>query len=227
MSETRTSDTQQSPGSGSPPLGGAMAQWLAPTAESRIERIATARIRDRRWWPADGADPETASALRGSIASRGIVEPLLLRRVGGDAFEVVCGARRLRAAQELRQEHVPAIVRELSDREALLVAAWTTVERRRAEGIDDPAALKQLLAAGLSPAEAGLLAAHPTTVWRDIAMRIPPFVVRSRPLSPPRSVPRFAPFLRASSSVLPLAPSPQLNAALRVLDNVRPAALAT
>jgi ParB family chromosome partitioning protein len=204
-----------------------MAQWLAPTAESRIERIVTARIRDRRWWPADDADPETQSALRSSIASRGIVEPLLLRRQGSEWFEVVCGARRLRAAQELNQDYVPAIVRELSDREALLVAAWTTVERRRAEGIDDPAALQQLLAAGLSPAEAGLLAAHPATVWRNLAIRIPPFVLRARPLSTPRSIPRFAPFFTAAASVLPLDSSPELNTALRVLDNVRPAALVT
>jgi hypothetical protein len=210
-----------------PPLGGAMAQWLAPTAESRIERIATARIRDRRWWPADDADPETQSALRSSIASRGIVEPLLLRRQGNEWFEVVCGARRLHAARELDQDYVPAIVRELSDREALLVAAWTTVERRRAEGIDDPVALKQLLAAGLSPAEAGLLAAQPATVWRNLAMRIPPFVLRARPLSQPRSIPRYAPFFIAPASVLPLGPSQELSTALRVLDNVRPAALVT
>jgi len=204
-----------------------MAQWLAPTAESRIERIATARIRDRRWWPADDADPDTQAALRSSIATRGIVEPLLLRRQGSEWFEVVCGARRLRAAQQLNQGYVPAIVRELSERESLLVAAWTTVERRRGEGVDDPAALKQLLAAGLSPAEAGLLAAHPATVWRNMAMRIPPFVLRARPLSSPRSIPRFAPFFTAAGSVLPLGPSPELNTALRVLDNVRPAALAT
>jgi ParB family chromosome partitioning protein len=204
-----------------------MAQWLAPTAESRIERIACAVIRDRTWWPADEADPDTASALRSSIAGRGIVEPLLLRRRGTDAFEVVCGARRLRAARELGQEYVPAIVRELSDREALLVAAWTTVERRRAEGVDDPAALQQLLAAGLSPSEAGLLAAHPATVWRGVALRIPSFVLRARPLSRPRSVPRFAPFIASDTGVLPLGPSPELSAALRVLENVRPAALAT
>ena len=101
--------------------------------------------------------PATLAALRASIASRGIIEPLLLRRRGGDRFEVVCGSRRLRAARELGQTHVPAIVRELSEREALLVAAWTTVERRQHTG-DRTALSERLLAAGFTQDETRVLA---------------------------------------------------------------------
>lgn len=210
-----------------PELGGALAQWLAPTAESRIERIACAHIHDRRWWPAGDADAATLAALRSSIAARGIVEPLLLRRRGHDDYEVVCGARRLRVAVALGQEHVPAIVRELSDREALLVAAWTTVERRRSEGGDDSAALLQLVAAGLSPAEAVLLAAprKPTTGARGLDTRFPAFVLQSRPLPAPRHLQRYAPMDVSAVDVLPLPISLALTEALHALDSVRPAGL--
>src|SRR5437870_5301962 len=210
-----------------PDLGGALAQWLAPTAESRIERIACAHIHDRPWWPAGEADGETLAALRSSVAARGIVEPLLLRRRGHDDYEVVCGARRLRVAVALGQEHVPAIVRELSDREALLVAAWTTVERRRLEGGDDSAALLQLVAAGLSPAEAVLLAApaRPATHARGLDTRFPAFVLQSSPLPAPRHLPRYAPIDVSAIDVLPLPPSLALTAALHALDSVRPAGL--
>jgi len=214
-------------GPSGPDLGGALAQWLAPTAESRIERILCARIRDRPWWPATDADPETLAALRSSIAARGIVEPLLLRRRGQDDFEVVCGARRLRVAVSLGQEHVPAIVRVLSDREALLVAAWTTIERRRLEGTDDSAALLQLVAAGLSPAEAALLAAprRPPGLARGVDTRFPAFVLQAQPLPAPRNLPRYAPIDVEAVAVLPLPPSLALTTALHALDNVRPAAL--
>jgi hypothetical protein len=221
---TSASETAGAPG---PELGGALARWLAPTAESRIERIAVLRIRDRPWWPASDADPETLAALRGSIAGRGIVEPLLLRRHGAEEFEVVCGARRLRAAASLGQEHVPAIVRELSDREALLVAAWTTVERRRSEGTDDPAALQHLVAAGLSPAEAILLVAPPrqAPLPREAGARFAAFVLQAAPLPAPRHLRRYAPFDSVAVTVLPLPRSPALAEALHALDNARPAAL--
>ena len=138
-----------------------MARWLAPTSESRVERIAIDAVHDRPWWPGTDVDAATLAALRASIASRGIIEPLLLRRRGGDSFEVVCGSRRLRAARELGQTHVPAIVRELSEREALLVAAWTTVERRQHTG-DRTALSERLLAAGFTQDETRVLADQPT-----------------------------------------------------------------
>ena len=233
MSDMRGDTPRTPPGSmqgrHGPDLGGALAQWLAPTAESRIERIPCAHIHDRPWWPGGDADPETLAALRSSIAARGIVEPLLLRRRGHDDFEVVCGARRLHVAIALGQEHVPAIVRELSDREALLVAAWTTVERRRLEGADDSVALLQLVAAGLSPAEAVLLAAprQPAKRGRGLDTRFPAFVLQSRSLPAPRHLRRYAPMHVGAVDVLPLPPSLALTAALHALDGVRPAGLTT
>ena len=65
-----------------PPLSGPMARWLAPTSESRVERIAIEAVHDRPWWPGSDVEPATLAALRASIASRGIIEPLLLRRRG-------------------------------------------------------------------------------------------------------------------------------------------------
>src|SRR5580698_5380263 len=144
-----------------PPLSGPMARWLAPTSESRVERIPIDSVHDRPWWPGSDVDAATLSALRASIASRGIIEPLLLRRRGSDRFEVVCGSRRLRAARELGQAHIPAIVRELSEREALLVAAWTTVERRQHTG-DRTALSERLLAAGFTQDETRVLADQPS-----------------------------------------------------------------
>ena len=119
-----------------PPLGGVMAKWLAPTTESRIERIPCESIRQRPWLTEPDAE-EILAPLRDSIGARGVVEPLLLRRHPHGGFEIVCGARRLRAAIEMRLTHVPAIVRDLTLHEAVLVAAWSTVERRRSAGRGD------------------------------------------------------------------------------------------
>jgi ParB-like nuclease domain len=208
-----------------PPLTGPMARWLAPTSESRVERIAIGVIHDRPWWPGSDVDAVTLAALRASIASRGIIEPLLLRRRGADRFEVVCGSRRLRAARDLGQTHVPAIVRELSEREALLVAAWTTVERRHHTG-DRTALSERLLAAGFTQDETRVLADEPPVAPAAAAQaNAPAFALRSDPLSRPRRFTADIAFELPHADVLPMMAPEALTAALTALDGVSLVAL--
>jgi ParB/RepB/Spo0J family partition protein len=203
-----------------------MARWLAPTSESRVERIPIDAVHDRPWWPGTDVDAATLAALRASIASRGIIEPLLLRRRGSDRFEVVCGSRRLRAARELGQSHIPAIVRELSEREALLVAAWTTVERRQHTG-DRTALSERLLAAGFTQDETRVLAdqtaLEPGAVTAQAAA--PAFVLRPDPLSRPRRFAADIAFELPHAEVLPRMAPDALAAALAALDGVSLVAL--
>ena len=209
-----------------PPLSGPMARWLAPTSESRVERIPIDAVHDRPWWPGSDVDAATLAALKASIASRGIIEPLLLRRRGSDSFEVVCGSRRLRAARELGQAHIPAIVRELSEREALLVAAWTTVERRQHTG-DRTALSERLLAAGFTQDETRVLADQPMlAAGQPVVQRpAPSFVLRPEPLSRPRRFAADIAFELPHAEVLPLMAPEALAAALAALDGVSPVAL--
>jgi ParB-like chromosome segregation protein Spo0J len=209
-----------------PPLSGPMARWLAPTSESRVERIPIDSVHDRPWWPGTDVDPATLAALKASIASRGIIEPLLLRRRGSDRFEVVCGSRRLRAARELGQAHVPAIVRELSEREALLVAAWTTVERRQHTG-DRTALSERLLAAGFTQDETRVLADQPSVTAGSVLVQAaaPAFLLRAEPLSRPRRFAADIAFEIPHAEVLPLMAPEALAAALAALHGVSPVAL--
>lgn len=222
---TETSERSHQTANG-PPLSGPMARWLAPTSESRVERIAIDAVHDRPWWPGSDVDAVTLAALRASIASRGIIEPLLLRRRGVDRFEVVCGSRRLRAARELGQTHVPAIVRELSEREALLVAAWTTVERRQHTG-DRTALSERLLAAGFTQDETRVLADQPSLAPALVTARAnaPAFVLRPDPLSRPRRFAADIAFELPRAEVLPLMAPEALTTALAALDGVSLVAL--
>ena len=66
---------------------------------------------------------ENLEALAESIREKGVLQPLLVRRVG-EAYEVVAGERRLRAAAMAGLKEVPARVLELSDKEARLMALF-------------------------------------------------------------------------------------------------------
>ncbi len=132
---------------------GPLTRWLAPTSQSRLERISADLIAPRdELAGADPRDPLVERALMVSIAARGILEPLLLRpRAGG--YELVQGARRLRAARQLSLDTVPAIVRELSDAEALVAGPWQALLRRGLRASEAPPVTARLLRAGLSTTE--------------------------------------------------------------------------
>ena len=112
-----------------------MSKWLAPTVESRLERIPVDAIIDRPWDARLSRD-HAYVALRRSVGQRGIVEPLLLRALENGKFEVVVGSRRLRAARELGMATVPAVVRDLPETEAGLLSAWATLQRLDTQAIN-------------------------------------------------------------------------------------------
>lgn len=131
-----------------------LSRWLAPTSESRLERIACTDIAQRPWPVLPDRDDHLVALVR-SIRERGVVEPLLLRPDPGGRFEVVLGARRLEAARRAGLTEVPAIVRALDDAESTLLAAWSLVSRLRPGEMVEVAA--RLAAAGVGEGEAALL----------------------------------------------------------------------
>lgn len=193
--------------------GGPLARWLAPTSQSRLERIPSADVDQRPWPDAAGGD---LLALTRSVRQRGIVEPLLLRPVEGARYQVVLGARRLEVARRLGVAEVPAIVRELDETEAALLAVWNALPRLHPGQMIEVAA--RLSAAGVSEAEIALLlaAADPE------ALSGPP---REWPLQADVTPLRFA---GAATPVRWLldALGPQRQAALRALHGADPAQLA-
>jgi len=107
------------------------AQQPAPAAapvKGGAARLPVALIRRSPWQPRHVFDREALSELVASVRERGVLQPLLVRR-SGENFELIAGERRLRAAQEAGLGDVPAIVMEVTDREALEIALVENLQR--------------------------------------------------------------------------------------------------
>ncbi|MFY0639152.1 ParB/RepB/Spo0J family partition protein [Maricaulis maris] len=90
-------------------------------------------------------EPEL-NALADSIADKGIVQPILVRPIdGGTNFQIVAGERRWRAAQRARLHEVPALVRELTDRETLEIGIVENVQRADLNPVEEAQAYRQLI----------------------------------------------------------------------------------
>jgi ParB/RepB/Spo0J family partition protein len=139
------------------PSGGTLEKWLAPTTESRIEQIPIEHIRDRAVRGDVDITEPAFRALRASIRASGVLQPLLLRPHSDGGYEVVSGARRLRAARDTAQGTVPAVVRELNDVQALVGGSWDAVLRSGLSPRESQALVAQLVAVGMGEGEAAAL----------------------------------------------------------------------
>ncbi len=85
-------------------------------------------------------------SLADSIRQKGVIQPLIVRRKSGrDAYEIVAGERRWRAAQLAQLHEVPVVVRELSDTEVLEVAIIENIQRADLNAIEEALGFRQLM----------------------------------------------------------------------------------
>lgn len=89
-------------------------------------------------------DDERIEELAQTIRTHGIIQPIVVRKVG-ETFELIAGERRWRACQKLGMTHVPAILREMNDAQAASVALIENLQREGLTSIEEAVAYQQLL----------------------------------------------------------------------------------
>jgi ParB family transcriptional regulator, chromosome partitioning protein len=117
------------------PLGRGLAALLPPKVEAPshappaaattapIEAIAPNPLQPRRVF-----QPERLEELAASIRAHGIIQPLIVRQIGGN-YQIVAGERRLRAAHMAGLKEVPVIVQDVADRQMLELALIENIQR--------------------------------------------------------------------------------------------------
>lgn len=115
---------------------------------TRDQHIDINLIDRSRFQPRSEFDPEQLRELTDSIKQRGVIQPLLVRPVGGNngerRYELIAGERRWRAAREAGLTTVPVIVREATDQEALEMALIENLQREDLNPIEEARAYEQL-----------------------------------------------------------------------------------
>src|SRR5690242_4241424 len=109
--------------------------------------VPVAFLRPNKFQPRKAFVQEELQDLANSIREKGVLQPILVRPVAGEAnaFEIVAGERRWRAAQMAKLHDVPIVVREMSDGESLEVAIIENVQREDLNAIEEAAAYHELM----------------------------------------------------------------------------------
>ena len=94
--------------------------------------------------PRRDMDPETLEELASSIRVHGIMQPIVVRSVGIDRYEIIAGERRWRAAQLAELASIPALIKEVPDEAAIAMALIENIQREDLNAIEEAFALQRL-----------------------------------------------------------------------------------
>ena len=98
-----------------------------------------------KYQPRKDMNAEKLQDLANSIAMQGIVQPIVVRHISPEQYEIVAGERRWRAAQLAGLQDVPVIIKEMDDRTAMAIALIENIQREDLNVLEEAEALQRLL----------------------------------------------------------------------------------
>lgn len=128
------------------PLAPAAADVSSSTdgVQSPLRSLQVADIDPLPGNPRKNFDEAALDELAASIATRGVIQPIIVRPAIDNRFELVAGERRWRAAQKARLHEIPALVRELDDREVMALALIENLQREDLNPVEEARAYQRL-----------------------------------------------------------------------------------
>ncbi len=106
--------------------------------------VETVRVKENRLQPRQTYDVVKIDELAASIKEKGFLQPVVVR-TAGDGYEVVAGERRLKAARKLGLLKIPVIVKEVDDKEALVLALVENIQREELNAIEEGESFRRLV----------------------------------------------------------------------------------
>lgn len=123
---------------------GALFEGADVAGDAELLQLPLAQVEPNPYQPRQQFDPQGLQELADSIKQQGLIQPIVVRR-WHEAFQLVAGERRLRAARVAQLEMIPALVKKASDREMLEFALLENLQREDLNPMDEARAYQRLL----------------------------------------------------------------------------------
>ena len=133
-------------GGDEPDLPGTAAAATPPgPGDETIRELPLNQLQAGRYQPRTRMDEADLQELADSIAEHGIIQPILVRPIGPERYEIIAGERRFRAAALAQLRVVPVILREVGDEQALALALIENIQREDLNPLEEAQAVQRLL----------------------------------------------------------------------------------
>lgn len=136
-------------GRGLEALLGPSAAATTPPLEAQpgdtLRRLPVKQLQPGKYQPRRTMDDDKLKELAESIKAQGVVQPVVVRAIGKDKYEIVAGERRWRATQLAGLIEIPAVVRQLDDRTVVAMALIENIQREDLNPLEEAQALQRLI----------------------------------------------------------------------------------
>ena len=113
-------------------------------ADGTLRDLPVEFLQRGKYQPRRDLDADALQELANSIAQQGVMQPIVVRKVATDKYEIIAGERRWRASQQAGLESVPSIIRTITDEAAIAMALIENIQREDLNSIEESRALIRL-----------------------------------------------------------------------------------
>ncbi|XOV86202.1 MAG: ParB/RepB/Spo0J family partition protein [Pseudomonadota bacterium] len=117
----------------------------APQGGQLLQEVPVEWVKPGKYQPRKAMDETSLQELAASIRAQGVMQPIVLRSVGEQRYEIIAGERRWRAAQLAGLEKVPAVIREVDDEAAIAMSLIENIQREDLNPMEEAHALQRLI----------------------------------------------------------------------------------
>ncbi len=126
-------------------LGPDSSATVAAATEGSLAQMALGKMQAGQYQPRTRMDEGALQELAASIRQHGIMQPIVVRQIAGDRYEIIAGERRFRAAAIAGLTEVPVIIKNVKDQDALALALIENIQREDLSALEEAQAIKRLL----------------------------------------------------------------------------------
>jgi ParB family transcriptional regulator, chromosome partitioning protein len=115
------------------------------SSDDTLRMLNISQMQPGKFQPRSYMDDAALQTLADSIKTQGIMQPILVRQVSSDMYEIIAGERRWRASQIAGLEEVPVLVRDIADESALAMALIENIQRENLNPLEEAQGIKRLI----------------------------------------------------------------------------------
>ena len=127
------------------PKGAALTPVLEATIGDTLRHLPVNALSPGKFQPRRTMDEGKLAELAESIKAQGVIQPIVVRDLGGRRFEIIAGERRWRASQLAGLSEIPAVIRDVDDRTVVAMALIENIQREDLNPLEEAAALQRLI----------------------------------------------------------------------------------
>ncbi|WP_406609965.1 ParB/RepB/Spo0J family partition protein [Agarivorans sp. JK6] len=110
-----------------------------------LRKLPIEWLRPGKYQPRKDMSAEALEELAHSIEAQGVIQPIVVREVGDNQFEIIAGERRWRASQQIHLHDVPCLIKNVSDENAVAIALIENIQREDLNAMEEAVALDRLM----------------------------------------------------------------------------------